>query len=136
GMHPMNGRTAVATRALPVNVPVKSAALVVVMPGLTGLPSRPRKPMSMSGRVRRASRPPMIPTGHLSSHDENGYAPPEGVAGTTTHGPGTEMQTWRPLHSSAARADAPGSASAATAAAQTRAPRALTGASGTRAPRG
>src|SRR5262245_47675334 len=68
GMQPMCGRKLAAERvSSPTYVPVKTAELVVVIPGLTGLPSVPVKERSIAVEVNSASRPPtMYPRGHLS----------------------------------------------------------------------
>ena len=73
GMQPMNGLNPVGLLALPVYVPVKTTSSVVVTPGLTGLPSRPLKLMSIARFVSRASTPPtMLPDGHFMRHERWG----------------------------------------------------------------
>ena len=129
GTQPMKGRYAVGRDAPPVYVPVKTTSSVVVTPGLTGLPSRPLKLISIARWVSRASTPPtMLPSGHFMRHDLWGNRASASPRGTATHGPATGMQTWRPRHSSAARAD--GAASTVSAATKATSPgAALTAAS-------
>lgn len=106
GMQPTNGLNAAGRDFWPEYVPVKTTSLVVVTPGFTGLPSRPEKLMSIARLVRRASTPPtMLPFGHFTYHERDGAPSAAVEAGIVTHGPETGMHTWRPRHSSAARAD-------------------------------
>ncbi len=70
----------------------------VVMPGLTGLPSVPRKRTPSAASGTTASRPPaMLPRGQASWYST--VFRPAGDPATATHGPGTLMQTSSPSHS-------------------------------------
>jgi hypothetical protein len=99
GMHPTNGLKLGDRGDVPTYAPRKVTEREVVMPGLTGLPSLPKKLTSIARWLRRASRPPTIwPRGHVSCHEAWGRDDPAAV-GTTTHGPAIGMHTWSPSHS-------------------------------------
>ena len=50
----------VATPRAPTKLPRNTADPVVVIPGLTGLPSTPTNPMSIARLLSSASRPPTM----------------------------------------------------------------------------
>jgi hypothetical protein len=106
GMQPRNGRKVGALAELPAYIPKKTADRDVVIPGLTGLPSVPRKLTSMARRLNRASRPPTTWFFGQVSWNSTRCRGAVVEAGTTTHGPGTETQTMSPSHSFAPPAGA------------------------------
>jgi hypothetical protein len=57
GTQPMNGLNVGARSERPTYVAMNTAERVVVIPGLTGLPSFPKKDTSMGRTLSRASRP-------------------------------------------------------------------------------
>jgi hypothetical protein len=59
-MQPMKGRNAFAPRRVPVSTAVKTAALVVEMPGFTGLPIFASKLTATASFETSASRPPTM----------------------------------------------------------------------------
>src|SRR5919197_1183565 len=80
------------------------------MPGLTGLPSVPRKATSMAWSLSSASSPPTTyRRGHANWYSTAALGT-RSPGGKTTHGPATGTQTMKPLHSLVAPAG-PGRAS-------------------------
>ncbi len=96
GMQPAKGMKLEGRPAGPTDIPVNTTMRPVVIPGLTGAPTRPSNVTSTHPSPTRASVPPTTPFGHSSIQTLLAVPARRAGPGTTTQGPAMGPQIVRP----------------------------------------